>query len=168
MIYSKLPANKQILTLSATYPSYMAAYAARYMRSPTFIRLNIVDPSLRGIKQFYKIIASTAGSGGFQAKIGSLMDCLSRIEFHQAIVFTNYQLKYHDVNRIFPNLASSAPPNLGSVRSCLQAPRTFAPGSIRADSQPSALLAAWINRSGTRPSTSSSSSNAVFWSPLTW
>ena len=42
-----------MISLSATYPHYMAAYATRYMRSPTFVRLNAIDPSLRGFK-FYK------------------------------------------------------------------------------------------------------------------
>ena len=48
LIYSNLPENKQMIALSATYPSYMAAYVTRYMRTATFVRLNIVDPSLRG------------------------------------------------------------------------------------------------------------------------
>jgi superfamily II DNA/RNA helicase len=50
LIYSNLPENKQIITLSATYPSFMATYLTRYMRSPMFVRLNIVDPSLRGFE----------------------------------------------------------------------------------------------------------------------
>ena len=55
LIYSKLPVNKQMLCFSATYPSYMGPYVTRYMRSPTYVRLNIVDPSLRGmyVQTFY-------------------------------------------------------------------------------------------------------------------
>ena len=52
MIFAKLPDSKQMISSSATYPSYMAAYATRYMRSPTFVRLNAIDPSLRGIFVF--------------------------------------------------------------------------------------------------------------------
>ena len=62
LIYSRLPDNKQLLTLSATYPAYMATYAARYMRSPTFVRLNAVDPSLRGIKQYCMAVANESAA----------------------------------------------------------------------------------------------------------
>ena len=94
LIYSKLPDNKQIITLSATYPTYMASYATRYMRSPMFVRLNIIDPSLRGIKQYFKITPySTLPNVLFDYKIDSLIKILSSIDFNQSIIFTNYQLK---------------------------------------------------------------------------
>ena len=47
-IYSTLPDNKQMVALSATYPEYMADHLTVYMRNPTFIRLNISDPTLLG------------------------------------------------------------------------------------------------------------------------
>ena len=47
-IFSSLPANKQMLALSATYPESLAQYLARYMREPTFVRLNPSDPGLKG------------------------------------------------------------------------------------------------------------------------
>jgi ATP-dependent RNA helicase DDX20 len=47
-IFSALPDNKQMLALSATYPEYLAQHLTRYMRNPTFIRLNITDPALLG------------------------------------------------------------------------------------------------------------------------
>ncbi|CAF0848694.1 unnamed protein product [Brachionus calyciflorus] len=94
LIFSKLPENKQILFLSATYPEYMASYATRYMRSPTFVRLNIVDPSLRGIKQFYKITSySNLSNKCFGYKIDELCKVLSSVQFQQAIIFVNYQIK---------------------------------------------------------------------------
>ena len=97
-----MPENKQIISLSATYPSYMASYATRYMRSPTWVRLNAVDPSLRGIKQYYKVVRaqtrnnddSNSSNQIFDLKVNSLIQLLSTIEFIQAIIFTNYQMKY--------------------------------------------------------------------------
>jgi len=47
-IYSTLPANKQMITLSATYPESLAQHITSYMRSPVFVRLNASDPSLIG------------------------------------------------------------------------------------------------------------------------
>ncbi|KTF84482.1 hypothetical protein cypCar_00002139, partial [Cyprinus carpio] len=57
-IFSSLPANKQMLALSATYPESLAKYLSRYMREPTFVRLNPTDPGLLGLKQYYKIVPS--------------------------------------------------------------------------------------------------------------
>lgn len=78
----------------------MAAYATRYMRSPTWVRLNAVDPSLRGIKQYYKITPySSLPNVSFDFKVEALINFLSTISFVQAIIFTNYQIKYY---YIFP------------------------------------------------------------------
>jgi superfamily II DNA/RNA helicase len=85
-----------MIALSATYPSYMATYLTRYMRSATYVRLNAVDPSLRGIRQFYKIITnnqSVLDNILFDLKIDELVKLFSSIEFTQCIVFTNYQLR---------------------------------------------------------------------------
>lgn len=48
-IFSSLPENKQMLALSATYPESLAQHLTRYMREPTFVRLNPTDLSLKGI-----------------------------------------------------------------------------------------------------------------------
>lgn len=47
-IFSSLPVNKQMLALSATYPESLAQHLCRYMREPTFVRLNPTDPGLIG------------------------------------------------------------------------------------------------------------------------
>ena len=83
-----------MIFLSATYPSFMASYATRYMRSPTFVRLNIVDPSLRGIKQYFKITPfSTQANKCFESKVDELCKILSNVQFQQAIIFVSYQIK---------------------------------------------------------------------------
>ncbi len=83
-----------MITLSATYPNTIAAYVTRYMRNATFVRLNKVDPSLRGIKQYFKTTNySSLPNGSFDIKVDCLIKLLSTIHFQQAIVFINYQLK---------------------------------------------------------------------------
>ncbi|XP_026125908.1 probable ATP-dependent RNA helicase DDX20 [Carassius auratus] len=89
-IFSSLPANKQMLALSATYPESLAQYLSRYMREPTFVRLNPTDPGLLGLKQYYKIVPShSLPHKVFEEKVQSLFELFSKIPFNQALVFSN-------------------------------------------------------------------------------
>uniref|UniRef100_A0A8C8SH77 Probable ATP-dependent RNA helicase DDX20 n=1 Tax=Pelusios castaneus TaxID=367368 RepID=A0A8C8SH77_9SAUR len=89
-IYSSLPANKQMLAVSATYPESLANALTRYMRDPTFVRLNPTDPSLIGLKQYYKIVNShPLPHKTFEEKAQHLHELFSKIPFNQALVFSN-------------------------------------------------------------------------------
>ncbi|NWV07676.1 DDX20 helicase, partial [Ptilonorhynchus violaceus] len=89
-IYSSLPANKQMLAVSATYPESLAGALTRYMREPTFVRLNPTDPSLLGLKQYYKIVNShPLPHKTFEEKTQHLQELFSKIPFNQALVFSN-------------------------------------------------------------------------------
>nr|XP_020636282.1 probable ATP-dependent RNA helicase DDX20 [Pogona vitticeps] len=89
-IYSSLPANKQMLAVSATYPESLANTLTRYMRDPTFVRLNATDPSLIGLKQYYKVVNShPLPHKTFEEKVEHLQELFSKIPFNQALVFSN-------------------------------------------------------------------------------
>ncbi|XP_053313556.1 probable ATP-dependent RNA helicase DDX20 [Spea bombifrons] len=89
-IYSSLPANKQMLAVSATYPESLAKALTRYMREPTFVRLNVSDPSLLGLKQYYKVVNSyPLPHKIFEEKVTHLQELFSKIPFNQALVFSN-------------------------------------------------------------------------------
>ncbi|NXG63292.1 DDX20 helicase, partial [Hemiprocne comata] len=89
-IYSSLPANKQMLAVSATYPESLADALTRYMREPTFVRLNPTDPSLIGLKQYYKIVNShPLPHKTFEEKTQHLQELFSKVPFNQALVFSN-------------------------------------------------------------------------------
>ncbi|XP_008570231.1 PREDICTED: probable ATP-dependent RNA helicase DDX20 [Galeopterus variegatus] len=89
-IYSSLPASKQMLAVSATYPEFLANALTKYMRDPTFVRLNPSDPSLIGLKQYYKIVNSyPLAHKIFEEKAQHLQELFSRIPFNQALVFSN-------------------------------------------------------------------------------
>ncbi|XP_073413383.1 probable ATP-dependent RNA helicase DDX20 [Dendrobates tinctorius] len=89
-IYSSLPANKQMLAVSATYPESLAKALTRYMREPTFVRLNVTDPSLIGLKQYYKVVNShPLPHKTFEEKIQHVQELFSRVPFNQALVFSN-------------------------------------------------------------------------------
>ncbi|KAL0603946.1 putative ATP-dependent RNA helicase DDX20 [Plecturocebus cupreus] len=89
-IYSSLPASKQMLAVSATYPEFLANALTKYMRDPTFVRLNASDPSLIGLKQYYKVVSSyPLAHKVFEEKTQHLQELFSRIPFNQALVFSN-------------------------------------------------------------------------------
>ncbi|KAM6977804.1 putative ATP-dependent RNA helicase DDX20 [Aplochiton taeniatus] len=89
-IFSSLPENKQMLALSATYPESLAQHLARYMREPTFVRLNPTDPGLIGLKQYYKLVRSHAMPHKvFEEKVSHLLELFSKVPFNQALVFSN-------------------------------------------------------------------------------
>ncbi|ESO82336.1 hypothetical protein LOTGIDRAFT_223393 [Lottia gigantea] len=93
-IYSSLPDNKQILALSATYPEYLAQHLTAYMRNPTFIRLNVSDPALLGIKQFYsKVKHHPLPNKQLDIKTDSVISLLSNIVFKQCLIFSNLQTR---------------------------------------------------------------------------
>uniref|UniRef100_A0A7N6F6M5 RNA helicase n=1 Tax=Anabas testudineus TaxID=64144 RepID=A0A7N6F6M5_ANATE len=89
-IFSSLPANKQMLALSATYPESLAHHLTRYMREPTFVRLNPSDMGLKGLKQYYKLVQShPLPHKVFEEKVQHLLELFSKIPFNQALVFSN-------------------------------------------------------------------------------
>ncbi|XP_060087221.1 probable ATP-dependent RNA helicase DDX20 [Heteronotia binoei] len=89
-IYSSLPVNKQMLAVSATYPESLANTLTRYMRDPTFVRLNPTDPSLIGLKQYFKVVNShPLPHKTFEEKAQHLQELFSKIPFNQALVFSN-------------------------------------------------------------------------------
>ncbi|MCI4380725.1 hypothetical protein PGIGA_G00243480 [Pangasianodon gigas] len=89
-IFSSLPVNKQMLALSATYPESLAQHLCRYMREPTFVRLNPTDPGLLGLKQFYKLVhAHALPHKIFEEKVQNLLELFSKVPFNQALVFSN-------------------------------------------------------------------------------
>ncbi|XP_053174149.1 probable ATP-dependent RNA helicase DDX20 [Scomber japonicus] len=89
-IFSSLPVNKQMLALSATYPESLAQHLTRYMREPTFVRLNPKAMGLKGLKQYYKLVQShTLPHKVFEEKVQHLLELFSKIPFNQALVFSN-------------------------------------------------------------------------------
>uniref|UniRef100_A0A3Q2XC11 RNA helicase n=1 Tax=Hippocampus comes TaxID=109280 RepID=A0A3Q2XC11_HIPCM len=89
-IFSCLPVNKQMLALSATYPESLAQHLTRYMREPTFVRLNPRDMGLKGLRQYYKLVQShPLPHKVFEEKVHLLLELFSKLPFNQALVFSN-------------------------------------------------------------------------------
>ncbi|CAL1532970.1 unnamed protein product, partial [Lymnaea stagnalis] len=93
-IYSTLPENKQILALSATYPEYLAQHLTAYMRNPTFVRLNISDPALLGIKQYHVVVPNHPMPNiVFNLKTEAVIKILTSVSFQQCLIFSNMQMR---------------------------------------------------------------------------
>ncbi|XP_059150447.1 uncharacterized protein LOC131937218 [Physella acuta] len=93
-IYSSLPENKQILALSATYPEYLARQLTSYMRNPTFVRLNVTDPALLGIKQYHVVVPNHPMPNiVFNSKTEVVVKILSTVSFQQCLIFSNLQTR---------------------------------------------------------------------------
>ncbi|KAG8589466.1 hypothetical protein GDO81_006402 [Engystomops pustulosus] len=100
-IYSSLPVNKQMLAVSATYPESLAKALTRYMREPTFVRLNVTDPSLIGLKQYYKVVNShPLPHKTFEEKVQHLQELFSRVPFNQALVFSNLHSRAQHLSEV--------------------------------------------------------------------
>ncbi|XP_046841380.1 probable ATP-dependent RNA helicase DDX20 [Xenia sp. Carnegie-2017] len=93
-IFSTLPESKQVLALSATYPNYLSKHLQKYMRNPTFVCLNAMDPALEGIHHYFCTIPShSLPHKTFDEKVNHLLVMLSQISFHQCLIFSNYQIR---------------------------------------------------------------------------
>ncbi|XP_043208066.1 DEAD-box ATP-dependent RNA helicase 40-like [Amphibalanus amphitrite] len=93
-IYSTLPASKQMIALSATYPDTLASLLARYMRSPTFVRLGKSSPALLGIRQYVMTVpCEPLVTKQLKVKLEALVNILSTVSFTQCLVFSNHQTR---------------------------------------------------------------------------
>eukprot|EP01132_Coremiostelium_polycephalum_P005819 gene5819-7243_t len=114
-IYTALPAKKQILAFSATYPTALLNILSTYMKSPVQIRLCADTPQLEGITQFYQIVHSNNNNNSssttttnsntmaykiFQNKVSSLKLVLQQMSFYQAIIFCNNRIRAEELLRL--------------------------------------------------------------------
>lgn len=63
-----------MLAVSATYPEFLANALTKYMREPTFVRLNSSDPSLIGVygdADLPTLLVCWWYSGAFPCSVGS-------------------------------------------------------------------------------------------------
>lgn len=63
-----MPASKQMVAVSATYPEFLANALARYMRDPTFVRLNSSDPSLLGAYRYRVLTLLACATWGLSSR----------------------------------------------------------------------------------------------------
>uniref|UniRef100_A0A6G1SBT2 RNA helicase n=1 Tax=Aceria tosichella TaxID=561515 RepID=A0A6G1SBT2_9ACAR len=92
-IYKRLPADKQMIVTSATYPNELSHFLQKYMTSPKTIRLG-KELRLEAIEELY--VESKAGHStkkSFDNKIIDLLKILKQTDFYKCIIFTNFQAR---------------------------------------------------------------------------
>lgn len=93
-IYHKLPARKQVIAVSATYPDGLDTFLSNYMLSPMNISPDTKTPLLLGIRQFYSLVNFHLTTiEQMKYKTEELTRILSNISFNQCLVFSNYQTR---------------------------------------------------------------------------
>ena len=97
-IYKQLPASKQMLTLSATYPESLAQHVTKFMESAVFVRLNSDDPALLGVMQYYKTVPNHYNQHQvYFSKRSELLKILNMVDYNQCLVFSNYQFRSESI-----------------------------------------------------------------------
>ncbi|EKF32325.1 ATP-dependent DEAD/H RNA helicase, putative [Trypanosoma cruzi marinkellei] len=85
-LYTYLPADRQSLLFSATFPVTVKDFADRYLRNPYEINL-MEELTLRGVTQYYVFVEE-------RQKIHCLNTLFNRLQINQSIIFCN------SVNRV--------------------------------------------------------------------
>lgn len=95
VIIQSLPKIKQIIAFSATYPPFVLEELNSFMNNPTKILLNVENPSLQGVKQYFFQVDSNSYKKNYHFE--KLIELLSKISFYQCIIFCNSRTRF-----IFP------------------------------------------------------------------
>ncbi len=93
-IFNQLPTTKQVMAVSATYPTELAALIERYMKNPVHVRLGQDSQVLEGMTQYAcRLPGSTSSHRVQKTKSSALFDLLGTVSFSQCLVFSNYSLR---------------------------------------------------------------------------
>eukprot|EP00873_Tetraselmis_striata_P041722 jgi/Tetstr1/461986/TSEL_007059.t1 len=129
-----LPAQQlQTLALSATYTPEMLEQLESWMVEPQRVMLCEETVSLKGVKHFFVQMDAPPGedtdrSAALQLKLPALVELMSGMTFHQAVVFCN---RKGDGERLAAKLTSSAFPAAYISGSRSQQERTSAMTQVR-------------------------------------
>lgn len=90
-LLSALPAARQNLAFSATYPSEILSEIESEMDYPQRVFIEESQKPLIGVKQCYKTVQGQEDQADaiFESKVEALLEIFSSIAFHQAVVFCN-------------------------------------------------------------------------------
>ncbi|XP_074110001.1 uncharacterized protein LOC141534508 [Cotesia typhae] len=97
-IFSKLPANKQVILSSATYPEDITSFTTKYMRMPLVCLPDDRSPILLGLRQFVVVVPEHPNRmKRVETKVKELFKILGNFKFKQSLVFFNYQSRAQSV-----------------------------------------------------------------------
>ncbi|XP_067004623.2 probable ATP-dependent RNA helicase DDX20 [Anabrus simplex] len=97
-IFSRLPSNKQMIALSATYPGSLDSFLTKYMRCPMRVSPGLEGLVLLGVRQFVCDVKTHPSSMmQIKLKVQELLRILSTVHFKQCIIFSNYQSRAQSI-----------------------------------------------------------------------
>lgn len=97
-IFNSFPDSKQIIALSATYPTDLEAILAKFMSKPQHIRLNPKSQVLVGVTQFaLKSPNHPLNHMEFDLKFKILLEIMNKISFSQCLIFSNYSVRAESI-----------------------------------------------------------------------
>lgn len=101
-IYHYLPARKQVIAASATYPNELDSFLENYMHAPTHVTAYSDSASatmLLGLRQFVSVVQRHSNvMAQMKIKTADLERLLSGVPFTQCIVFFNYQVRAESIS----------------------------------------------------------------------
>lgn len=102
-IYHHLPARKQVIAASATYPNELDSFLENYMHSPTHVTAYsdsaAATTMLLGLRQFVSVVQRHSNvMAQMKIKTAELERLLSGVSFTQCIVFFNYQVRAESIS----------------------------------------------------------------------
>ncbi|KAH7696365.1 eukaryotic initiation factor 4A-II-like isoform 1 [Aphelenchoides avenae] len=92
-VFQTLPADVQVVLLSATMPSEVLDVTKKFMRDPIQILIKKEELTLEGIRQFYIDV------GREEFKFETLCDLYDTVNITQAVIFCNTRRKVEDLTR---------------------------------------------------------------------
>jgi len=103
-IYDAMPASRQVIAVSATYPNDLDHFILRFMNTPIKVQLDTAAPVLLAVEQFALDVRrvlefipepdqSVKMEDISKLKLRCLLELVRRVPFSQGIIFSQYQLK---------------------------------------------------------------------------
>ncbi len=86
-VFQRLPANVQVVLISATMPQEVLGVSSQFMRDPVRIMVKKDELTLEGIKQFYIDVSEET------FKVETLCDLYQSLSITQAVIFCNTRRK---------------------------------------------------------------------------
>ncbi|ORY99991.1 P-loop containing nucleoside triphosphate hydrolase protein [Syncephalastrum racemosum] len=128
-ILQRMPRSKQCIVISATFTPELLESVGQFLKKPQMVRLTTdVAPSLEEVQQYVKELQVKFEPGDvdarkalrvYKAKFDAAADILSKIPFHQCMIFIKHLPRAHELSQWLTDLgwaASSISGNLSQEK----------------------------------------------------
>ena len=97
-IFNQLPAHKQVIALSATYPKELENMVMKFMTNSEHVQVNPESNVLLGVSQFWLSCPSShLPNVQSDIKFKLLLEILNKVSFSQCLIFSNYSVRAESI-----------------------------------------------------------------------